>query len=88
MLRATTRRVYQTSAVKRGAEAHYSQTVCAGLALRGQAASATSKVEPLCIIDALDHGTLVFRNAKRQILLPPSCEFHWEKRWFEQAFNL
>ena len=54
--------------------------------LRGLAVTATFKVELLCIIDALDHGTLVFRNAKRQILLPPSRAFHWAKRWFEGAY--
>ncbi|MDZ7920193.1 hypothetical protein [Rhodoferax sp.] len=43
---------------------------------------ATFKVELICIIDALDHGTLVFRNAD-VVLLPPSRLFHWAKRWFE-----
>ena len=60
------------------------QNALAGL--RGLAETATFKVELLCIIDALDHGTLVFRNAKRQILLPPSRIFHWAKRWFEGLY--
>jgi sulfide:quinone oxidoreductase len=54
--------------------------------LRGEAATATFKVELLCIIDAIDHGTLVFRNARRQIILPSSRLFHWAKRFFEDAY--
>jgi sulfide:quinone oxidoreductase len=54
--------------------------------LRGQAPSATFKVELICIIDALDHGTLVFRNAQRQIILPSTRLFHWAKRYFEGAY--
>jgi sulfide:quinone oxidoreductase len=54
--------------------------------LRGEAATATFKVELLCIIDAIDHGTLVFRNARRQIILPSSRLFHWAKRFFEGAY--
>ena len=54
--------------------------------LRGEAATATFKVELLCIIDAIDHGTLVFRNAQRQIILPSSRLFHWAKRFFEGAY--
>lgn len=57
------------------------QNVLAGL--RGKTPLATFKVELICIIDALDHGTLVFRNARRQFMLPPSRLFHWAKRWFE-----
>ena len=54
--------------------------------LRGEAATATFKVELLCIIDAIDHGTLAFRNARRQIILPSSRLFHWAKRFFEGAY--
>ena len=54
--------------------------------LRGQAPSATFKVELLCIIDAIDHGTLVYRSPQRQIVLPPSRVFHWAKRWFEGRY--
>lgn len=54
--------------------------------LRGQTPTATFKVELICIIDAIDHGTLVFRNASRQIILPPSRLFHWAKRWFEGVY--
>jgi sulfide:quinone oxidoreductase len=55
-------------------------------ALRGEAPNATFKVELLCIIDAIDHGTLVFRNARRQIILPSSRLLHWAKRFFEGAY--
>lgn len=54
--------------------------------LRGQTPTATFKVELICIIDAIDHGTLVFRNAKRQLILPSSRLFHWAKRWFEGRY--
>ena len=60
------------------------QNVLAGL--RGQTPVATFKVELICIIDAIDHGTLVFRNPKRQIILPSSRLFHWAKRYFEGVY--
>jgi sulfide:quinone oxidoreductase len=60
------------------------QNVLAGL--RGETPTATFKVELICIIDAIDHGTLVFRNASRQIILPSSRLFHWVKRWFEGVY--
>ena len=60
------------------------ENVLAGL--RGQTPSATFKVELICIIDALDHGTLVFRNARRQLVLPSTRLFHWAKRYFEGVY--
>ncbi len=54
--------------------------------LRGQTPSATFKVELVCIIDAIDHGTLVFRSPRRQIILPSSRLFHWAKRMFEGQY--
>lgn len=60
------------------------ENVLAGL--RGETPTATFKVELICIIDALDHGTLVFRNAQRQIILPSTRLFHWAKRYFEGAY--
>jgi sulfide:quinone oxidoreductase len=54
--------------------------------LRGQTPSATFKVELICIIDAIDRGTLVFRNPRRQIVLPSSRLFHWAKRFFEGLY--
>lgn len=54
--------------------------------LAGRTARATFKVELVCIIDALDHGTLVFRNPRRQIILPPSRLMHWAKRGFEWLY--
>lgn len=60
------------------------ENVLAGL--RGQTPKATFQVELVCIIDAIDHGTLVFRNAKRHIILPSSRLFHWAKRWFEGSY--
>lgn len=54
--------------------------------LRGQAPQATFKVELLCIIDAIDHGTLVYRSPQRQVVLPSARVFHWAKRWFEGRY--
>lgn len=51
--------------------------------LRGKMPVATFKVELLCIIDAIDHGTLVWRTPQRNIILPSMRLFHWAKRWFE-----
>ena len=56
------------------------------MGLRGETPSATFKVELICIIDAIDHGTLVFRNLQRQIILPSSRLLHWTKRIFEGKY--
>jgi sulfide:quinone oxidoreductase len=42
--------------------------------------------ELICIVDTLDAGMLIFRNAKRNILLPKSRIFHWTKRYFESHY--
>ncbi len=53
--------------------------------LKGQAGEATFKVELICIVDTLDKGILVFRNAARTIVLP--CKlFHYAKRFFEWTY--
>ncbi len=54
--------------------------------LSGRTPQATFKVELICIIDAIDHGTLVFRSPTRQLILPSSRLFHWAKRWFEGRY--
>ena len=54
--------------------------------LNGRTPAATFKVELICIIDAIDHGTVVFRNERRQVILPSSRLFHWVKRGFEGAY--
>lgn len=54
--------------------------------LRGQTPNATFKVQLICIIDAIDHGTLVWRTPQHNIILPSSRLFHWAKRWFESAY--
>ncbi|MBT9506367.1 FAD-dependent oxidoreductase [Rhodoferax sp.] len=55
-------------------------------ALRGEAATATFKVELICIIDAIKQGTLVWRTPQRNIILPSSRLFHWAKRGFERLY--
>ena len=51
--------------------------------LQGRSCAATFKVELICIVDAIDHGTLILRTPERNWLLPPSRLFHWAKRGFE-----
>jgi len=51
--------------------------------LHGRAASEIFKAELVCIVDALDRGTLVFRNQRRSVMLPAARIFHWAKRAFE-----
>ncbi|MBK7331754.1 MAG: FAD-dependent oxidoreductase [Betaproteobacteria bacterium] len=51
--------------------------------VQGRAASATFKVELICIVDAVNHGTLIWRTPERNWLLPSSRLFHWAKRGFE-----
>ena len=60
------------------------QNLLAGWA--GGAQEATFKVELMCIIDALDTGTLVWRTPQRNLLLPPMRIFHWLKGRFEKRY--
>ncbi|WP_027996732.1 NAD(P)/FAD-dependent oxidoreductase [Simplicispira psychrophila] len=54
--------------------------------LVGGVQEATFKVELMCIIDALDTGTLVWRTPQRNVLLPPLRIFHWLKGRFEKRY--
>jgi sulfide:quinone oxidoreductase len=49
----------------------------------GRASNETFKVELICIVDAVDQGTLVYRSLTRNVLLPSSRLLHWAKRGFE-----
>ncbi len=51
--------------------------------LSGEPALSTFKVELICIIDALEQGTLVYRTPKHQFILPAGRWLHWAKRMFE-----
>ena len=51
--------------------------------LNGQRVDQTFKVELICIVDAIDRGTPVFRTEQRNLMLPSSRLFHWLKRGFE-----
>lgn len=51
--------------------------------LNGTAADATFKVELVCIVDAVNKGTLVARTEKYALVLPSCRIFHWLKRGFE-----
>ncbi len=49
----------------------------------GKAATHTFKFELMCIIDSLNKGSMVFRNEKRTLMLPPLRLLHLSKRFFE-----
>ncbi|MFP4294837.1 MAG: NAD(P)/FAD-dependent oxidoreductase [Halothiobacillaceae bacterium] len=51
--------------------------------LHGRPVQATFRWELICIMDMLDRGVLVFRNEKRQFVLPPCRLLHFAKRLFE-----
>ena len=51
--------------------------------LAGRPSSETFRVELICIVDAIDQGTLVWRTPERNLLLPSTRLFHWAKRGFE-----
>ena len=50
---------------------------------QGRVAAAGFKVELICIVDALNQGSLVYRTEQRNLLLPSLRLFHWAKRLFE-----
>ena len=54
--------------------------------LRGVPSSATFKVELICIVDALNRGSLVLRTPERNWLLPSMRLLHWAKRLFEWKY--
>ena len=54
--------------------------------MAGKPATRGFKVELVCIIDALDKGTLVYRTERRHLLLPPSRWMHMAKRGFERRY--
>ncbi len=54
--------------------------------LVGKPSATRFKVELVCIIDAIDHGTLVYRSEKRNLILPSTRLFHWAKRGFEWMY--
>ena len=52
----------------------------------GRQGQARFKVELVCIVDALDQGTLIWRTEQRNLLLPPTRLLHWAKRAFERLY--
>lgn len=49
-------------------------------------ASATFKVELICIVDSCNKGMLVSRTENNNFMLPGSILFHWMKRGFERWY--
>lgn len=56
------------------------------LALAGKPAKAKPRPELICIVDAVNTGMLVYRDAKRSLMLPSLRLFHWAKRYFETHY--
>ncbi|MFZ2163182.1 MAG: FAD-dependent oxidoreductase [Sideroxyarcus sp.] len=56
------------------------------LALDGKAPTARPRTELICIVDSVDAGILVYRDLKRNWVLPSSRLFHWAKRYFEHHY--
>jgi sulfide:quinone oxidoreductase len=54
--------------------------------LQGRSVNAGFKVELICIVDALDKGSLVLRTPTRNLLLPSMRVLHWAKRLFEWQY--
>lgn len=54
--------------------------------LKGVASSATFDVELMCIVDAGNRGSLVWRTPQRNWLLPSMRVLHWLKRLFEWKY--
>lgn len=54
--------------------------------LQGKDATETFDTELMCIIDGLNHGTLVWRTPKRSLVSPSLRSLHWLKRLFEWQF--
>jgi sulfide:quinone oxidoreductase len=54
--------------------------------LQGRPSNESFKVELICIVDAIDHGTLIWRTPERNWLLPSSRLLHWAKRGFERRY--
>ena len=55
-------------------------------ALDGKAPVARPKPELICIVDSVEAGMLVYRNAQRSWLFPSTRLFHWAKRFFEHHY--
>lgn len=56
------------------------------LALEGKAPAARPRTELICIVDSVNAGILVYRDPKRNWVLPSSRLFHWAKRYFERHY--
>ncbi|HWS74861.1 MAG TPA: FAD-dependent oxidoreductase [Quisquiliibacterium sp.] len=54
--------------------------------LRGVASNETFKVELICIVDAMNKGTMVWRTPEKNVLLPAMRTMHWAKRAFERQY--
>ena len=54
--------------------------------MAGKPAKAKPRPELICIVDAVNTGMLVYRDAKRSMMLPSLRIFHWAKRYFETHY--
>lgn len=63
-------------------------TVAANIAAEwaGDAGQQEFRAELICLVDMLDRGMLIYRDAERSLVLPQSRAFHWAKRYFESSY--
>jgi len=54
--------------------------------LQGRTPTARFRNELVCIVDAYDRGSLVYRSARRSLVLPSMRLLHWAKRAFERQY--
>jgi sulfide:quinone oxidoreductase len=54
--------------------------------LKGQPAAVPFRTELICIVDTLDAGVMVFRNARFNLVSPRLRALHWMKRAFEHLY--
>lgn len=54
--------------------------------LAGRAPTARVRHEIVCVLDDLDRGVFVYRDRRRQIVLPPLRAAHWLKLALERMF--
>lgn len=54
--------------------------------LAGREPRKQPRPELICIVDTLDSGMLVYRDMKRNVVLPGNRALHWSKRAFERHY--
>jgi len=76
---------------KRGIATYLGQPVkgfTAGSVITGAGEPPVARPRPelICILDSLNAGTLVYRDARRSWVLPSLRPMHWAKPYFERHY--